>query len=1022
MKAYKFNFPLLLVVGLAICCFAFLGLKRLRIDTDMTKALPAHEQVIADALEIFQNHPIHDQVAIDIMIDKDAPDILVACSASLQQTMRASGLFAEVGLGDVGALIPELAHQVVQELPLLFSREELENTIAPRLESDAIRQRLHELIQGMSGLEGIGQASFIGPDPLGFKDPVLAKLIHLAPSANASMYKGNLLSQDKRHLLLTGRPIIAGSDTATARKLADLFATAARELSQQYAPSGIKVTLTPAGAYRAAFDNEAIIRHDVQLALGLSTAGIALLLFFSFSRPLISLLALVPPLAGTATALFVYSLFHSSISIMVLGFSGALISIMDDYSITYLLFLDRPQAIKGEHAAREMQSIGGILALLTTIGAFLVLSLSDFPVFIELGQFTALGLLFTYLFIYFLCPRIFPVMPPAGNRHPPLHKLSERLFKAGKPGAVAAVALALALVFFAKPEFRMNLSDMNTVSKKTQAEDRLFTKVWGDMGQKVYLMTTADSMEALQQQNDRLLMQIEEDIRQGHVQSAFVPSMIFPGGERSQQNYAAWQSFWTAARIEQVKKELLREGAVLGFTDQAFAAFFAQLDGSRPPNPSPLSTRYNKLLGINANTSGKVIQFITIAPGNNYDAPRFLADYGRSHKIFDGTYFSARLGAYLLDTFSSSFVIIAVLVTLLLFLHFLNWQLTLITLVPLVFATICTLGTLKLIGHPLDIPGLMLSVVILGVGGDYTIYMVCGCQWYGTIKHPSHVLVRSAVLLSAASTLIGFGVLCFAQHATLKSVGITSLCGIGYTLLGTFVLLPPLLQAYFRPRDKNEIQTGTLEQRLLRRYRLLEAYPRMFARFKIKFDPLFSELPRLLAEHQAIKTILDIGCGYGVPACWCLEYLPGATVIGLDPDPDRVRVAGRAAGARGMMVVGAAPELPDVAHPVDAILLLDMLHYLDDQQLAATLARSTQLLAQGGILIVRFVVQPPGKRSFLWHVEDLRVRIAGRRPWYRTPEHLTGMVTAAGFLDLQLSAASNSELFWMVGRAGVKSV
>jgi len=300
--------------------------------------------------------------------------------------------------------------------------------------------------------------------------------------------------------------------------------------------------------------------------------------------------------------------------------------------------------------------------------------------------------------------------------------------------------------------------------------------------------------------------------------------------------------------------------------------------------------------------------------------------------------------------------------------------------------------------------------------------MVCGCQWYGTIKHPSHVLVRSAVLLSAASTLIGFGVLCFAQHATLKSVGITSLCGIGYTLLGTFVLLPPLLQAYFRPRDKNEIQTGTLEQRLLRRYRLLEAYPRMFARFKIKFDPLFSELPRLLAEHQAIKTILDIGCGYGVPACWCLEYLPGATVIGLDPDPDRVRVAGRAAGARGMMVVGAAPELPDVAHPVDAILLLDMLHYLDDQQLAATLARSTQLLAQGGILIVRFVVQPPGKRSFLWHVEDLRVRIAGRRPWYRTPEHLTGMVTAAGFLDLQLSAASNSELFWMVGRAGVKSV
>lgn len=1022
MNSYKFNYPFLLVVGIALCCFAFFGLKRLRIDTDMTKSLPAHEQVISNALEIFQNHPIHDQVAIDIMIDKDAPDILVACSATLQQTMRASGLFAEVGLDDVSALIPELAHQVVEELPLLFSREELENTIAPRLESAAIRQRLQELIQGMSGLEGIGQSSFIGPDPLGFKDPILAKLIHLAPSTKASMYKGNLLSQDKRHLLLTGRPKIAGSDTATARKIADLFATAAHELNQKYAPSGIKVTLTPAGAYRAALDNEKIIRHDVQLALGLSTAGIALLLFFSFPRPLISLLALVPPLAGTATALFVYSLFHSSISIMVLGFSGALISIMDDYSITYLLFLDRPQATHGKYAAREVQSIGGIIALLTTIGSFLVLSLSDFPVFVELGQFTALGLIFTYLFIYFVCPRIFPVMPPAGDRPPPLHKLSERLFNAGKPGAVAAVVLALVLVFFAKPEFRMNLSDMNTVSKNTQADDRLFTKVWGDMGQKVYLMTTADSVTALQEQNDRLLMQIEQDMRKSRIQSAFVPSMIFPGVERSQQNYAAWQSFWTTARIERVKKELLREGAVLGFTNEAFDSFFAQLDFSRPPSPSPLPAHYNKLLGINTNNNGKAIQFVTIAPGTNYDAPRFLAEYGQSHKIFDGNYFSARLGEYLLATFSSSFVIIAVMVTLLLFLHFLNWQLTLITLTPLFFAFICTLGTLKLIGHPLDIPGLMLSVVIIGVGGDYTIYMVCGCQWYGTTKHPSHILVRSAVLLSAASTLIGFGVLCFAQHSTLRSVGITSLCGIGYTLMGTLVLLPPLLQAYFGQGDKIEIQTGPLEQRLIYRYRLLEAYPRMFARFKLKFDPLFLELPRMLAEHKAIKKILDIGCGYGVPACWCLEYLPEATVIGMDPDPDRVRVANRAAGKRGMMSVGAAPDLPDVANSVDAILLLDMSHYLDDQQLEATLAHSIRLLAPGGILIMRFVVQPHGKRSLPWHIEDFRVRITGGRPWYRTPDDITRMMTNNGFIDLHLTAASNSELFWMVGKTGEKGV
>jgi SAM-dependent methyltransferase len=270
--------------------------------------------------------------------------------------------------------------------------------------------------------------------------------------------------------------------------------------------------------------------------------------------------------------------------------------------------------------------------------------------------------------------------------------------------------------------------------------------------------------------------------------------------------------------------------------------------------------------------------------------------------------------------------------------------------------------------------------------------------------------------MAAASTLIGFGVLSFAQHATLKSVGITSLLGIGYSLLGTFLLLPPLLRAYFRQDNNAAVPAGTITQRILHRYRMLEAYPRMFARFKLRYDPLFSELPHWLADCTAIKTILDIGCGYGVPACWCLEHLPGTTVIGFDPDPDRVRVAARAAGDRGQMIVGAAPDLPDLEHPVDVVLLLDMSHYLDEQQLAATLKRSRELLAAGGMLLVRFVVQPQGKRSQCWYLEDWRVRISGRRPWYRSPEDLNQMMAESGFVDLRLDAAINSELFWMVGR------
>ena len=603
MKYQRINIPLLLVVIAVILCFAVLGIKRLHVDTDVTKSLPANEPIIADALEIFHNHPIHDQVAVDIMIDRDAPDILVESTTFLQEKMRASGLFAEIGMGEVVRLIPEVAQQIVHQLPLLFSQEELDSKVAPRLQSGAIRQRLQEMITGMTGLEGIGQTASLATDPLGLKDLVLARLIHLAPSHNAKIYKENLISEDGRHLLLVARPANSGSNTAAARQIADLFSTADRELNQRFASSGIHVVLTPTGTFQAALDNEKIIRHDVELALGLSTAGIALLLFLAFPRPVFSLLALVPPLAGTAAALFVYSLFHSSISIMVLGFSGALISIMDDFSITYLLFFDRPQVTKGKQAAREVQSIGGMIALLTTIASFLVLSLSNFPIFAALGEFTALGLTFTYLFIYFICPKIFPVMPPSGNRNPPLHTFSRRLFNTGKPGLVAALLLACFMLFFAKPQFHLSLSDMNTVSKKTQDENRMFTSVWGDIGQKVYLMTTAASRGELQKLNDRLLEKMDGDIRADRMQSVFNPSMIFPGEQQSEKNRAAWKSFWTPERVNQVTTELVQTGTELGFKADAFNAFFALLGPDTPIQPIPLSPDYDKLLSITAPTN-----------------------------------------------------------------------------------------------------------------------------------------------------------------------------------------------------------------------------------------------------------------------------------------------------------------------------------------------------------------------------------------------------------------------------------
>ncbi|XCN74023.1 MAG: MMPL family transporter [Candidatus Electrothrix aestuarii] len=1023
------NYKNLFVVSCVLIALTIFGLLRLQIDTDVVRSLPTQEKSIADGIQIFEQHPIHDQIAIDISLIKANPDRLVKIGKALEEKFEQSGFFAQVGTDSLGSLIPELALYAAKHLPLLFTEKELKDKVTPLLEPEQINQRLQKLYQELSGMEGIGQAEFMGLDPLGLKDLILARMAPLAPSLNSQFYQGSLLSKDGHHLLVTARPKASGTDTASARQISQFLGQVEQELTRQYPEE--KIQLTPVGAYRAALDNEEIIRHDVNLALVLATLGIALLLYFAFPRPLTGLLAFVPALAGTGVSLFIYSLLHSSISIMVLGFGGALISITVDHGIAYLLFLDRPQKTRGQEASREVRAIA-LMAVVTSVCAFLILSSSGFPVFVQLGQFTALGILFSYLFVHTIFPRLFPSMPPAEHtRSLPLRRFVDRLYGTGKPGAIAALLLFICLAFFAKPQFHVDLTSMNTMSTETQAADALFTEVWGNINERVILMRSVDSLTELQNGNDQLLAKVEEDTAQDVLAGAFVPSMLFPGQERAKENFRAWHTFWNDERVQQVQEKFTRMGEELGFAPAAFAPFFTQLQQTEivTINPITIPEKFYELLGIRHNSERTgLLQFLTLIPGKNYTAQEAVQRYGQDASFFDAKYFTARLAEILFSTFRKMLVIIALSIVLLLALFYLDLRQTLFTLLPPFFAYICTLGTLHLIGHPLDIPALMLSIVILGMGVDYSVFCVRAHQRYQDIAHPSYALVRTAVFMAGASTLIGFGVLCFAEHAVLRSIGIASFLGIGYSLLGTFLLLPPLLDRFLFSQQQEgteERKNMDVEARVRHRYRTLEAYTRMFARFKLRYDPMFADLPTMLAYKQGeIKTVIDIGCGYGVPACWCLEKYPGAVIYGIDPDSERVRSATIAFAGQGKAICGYAPELPPTPSPADLVLLLDMFHYLDDETAAAVLHNSFEALDKNGLLVTRFVIRPVGKLSWNWYLEDWRIKSSGGRAYYRPANRMAEFMRQAGFTVVYNEvSAVNRELIWLTGKkeeGGVK--
>ncbi len=223
--------------------------------------------------------------------------------------------------------------------------------------------------------------------------------------------KGQLISGDGRHLLIIAEPAGPGTDTAFARRLDAFMQQTAGEVAARYGAENA-VTLTPVGSYRTSLDNEENAKRTVQRATLFSTVAVALLLLGAFPRPLIGLLALLPAFAGTMFAVFVYSLFNTSISLLAVGFGGAIVSFTVDYGIAYLLFLDRRHETKGFEASREVWSLG-LIAMLTTAVSFAALSLSGFPALAEIGLFSALGVVFTYIFVHAIFPLVFARMPAA---------------------------------------------------------------------------------------------------------------------------------------------------------------------------------------------------------------------------------------------------------------------------------------------------------------------------------------------------------------------------------------------------------------------------------------------------------------------------------------------------------------------------------------------------------------------------------------------------------------------------------
>lgn len=182
----------------------------------------------------------------------------------------------------------------------------------------------------------------------------------------------------------------------------------------------------------------------------------------------------------------------------------------------------------------------------------------------------------------------------------------------------------------------------------------------------------------------------------------------------------------------------------------------------------------------------------------------------------------------------------------------------------------------------------------------------------------------------------------------------------------------------------------------LYRSRWLQGY----VRSKIASDPVYKGVWNRLASRS--NPILDLGCGVGVMAFYLRERGGRAPITGVDTDLPKIEAARAVAAGRyeGLQF--------EVGNALDAlrefrgdVVMLDLLHYLTDDEQDLLIGRAADAASGGGMILIRDCLREPGWRFALTSLEE---RFARAIRWLNVPmlnfpsrNRIVGALHARGF-------------------------
>jgi predicted exporter len=765
---------LLLAVAAALyCAWRFAGPTPLQ--TNLLALLPATEADPVAEEAVDQLALALGNRAVLLVSSNDAAHAKAA-AAQLGAALSASHAFASVT-----ARVPPFDPGRITRfyLPHRFGLLTAEDRAGVGIAAGSAGTLRAALTERLYGLPGAGLTTSLADDPFGWLQHWLAGL-PLAAS-NLTIEDGFLVSHEgsTTHVLVLGALPGSAYESDVQRNV--LLAVASGETALKAAWPDVIVARTGAVFYAEAARRAS--ERDVHV-IGIVTAvGVALLMLWIFRSPRLILLGFVSTALGILCALAGTMLVFGKLHLLTLVFGASLIGEAVDYSIQYfVVYLGARHGWDSRRGAREVLPALTV-ALSTSLLGYAILTFAPFPALKQIACFAIVGIFTAFASVIWLLPTL--MTRPARRSPHTLFAVAAASLARWQTliGGRRAWGVAFALLIVAVPGWLQLRSDddIHLLIQRDPAlvvQERVVSRAVGADNSAQFFVVRGATQEEVLERTEALCARL--------------------GALTGASPLSGWQSvtsFVPSARQQQADRALLgahvfadpaalREllGAA-GFRDDVGEAWLNAWTQSRTSVlrvedwlAEPWSQPFRHLwLGRSVSTPGA---FAAIVIPQGVSAANEPALDGVAHAL-PGVSFvdkaasvSRLFGVYRQD--GAIWLAGALTLVLALLIVRYGWRGGIAVALPVWLAIGVTLAAFGYAHMRINLFNMLALMLVLGVGANYAVFLREGAMR----ANADRGAVWTGVLLSAATTLLSFGMLGMSSMPALKSFGATLSLGI----------------------------------------------------------------------------------------------------------------------------------------------------------------------------------------------------------------------------------------------------